>query len=1321
MISEINFTGLSSKKISILSILAIFILGFSSMGASASTEVTGCMDITSPGVYNLTEGGFDVSDTSQNACINITSSNVMFDGLNNSIDAEGSDLTIIRIDNSTSTLSNATVEKITLFNGTGGATGIYSNAVDNSTFKDINFSDIDYGIDLRDVENGSINNSDFIGVRTIPVNVGFNGADNFNISNNNVEDGYGTLTSTAFKLSGPDLEVRNSSIVDTNAEILIQGDGVELRNISAGSSSELLVDPNVKTQVTKSDFGGINITVTLYSANFKTNNSASASDPLRDIGKFLELSNKTSDSYAQINVSYEESSYPTIDEEGLDIYEKEGGSFQELDSTFKGVNVSENEVYANITSSDISSTNDLDYQGPFGPIDNKYNIEGCQVIDYSGILNVESDVIDSDSKPCLKVTSSDVRINGQSHLLEGNRTSNALNYAGVLADSGVENLTVMNMSVEGWRDGILATSAPSSSEITVRDVSSKDNYHGILAEFGSTLEVIGGNYSANSNDGIEVGGDGDIEDIVANDNGGFGVILDANSDYNLTVANSSFKRNSFDGIRTQGNDAGDNFNVNLTNNLIYKNDDSGVYLEEANSSHIIGNNITDNNEESNAGDAGIRVNNSESVKIRDNDIEDNTKYGVRLKYLNNSVIKDNDIVGTAGNYDVGALVVGALSSTNSKGNEIINNTIFNNTGHGVDLQVENDTLIENNITSNSYNGVRASDVGLNISDNTIDDNGNSGILLFSSNAEIIDNDITAHDGEYGVRIRGANNSILQGNKIEDNSQGIHVESFEYSNNNTIEDGSLQSNDVAITVDDSSGKNTNNTFENLSLKNSGEFIDYESNELSNDFNDFELFIGVNVTFDGKNININKTASPVSSLPGQNFSIGSYFNVTNVSQGSETAWVDFNVTYDQSLVAGLNESTLAIQHYNGSGWTGITDAGVNTSKNLVYGNATRFSQFTIFGEGEPAISTDKNELDFGTVDSDNSVTKTVNVSNIGNINLTLREVKITNADDSGEYSITSGNLGSDASDDTNVTPSGYYEIDVQFDPGTDDSTNNADLEIYSNDLDTNPKTVNLTGIGEDVSSNDDSPSGGPSGPSGDSNDNPKKTQTFFDPVSGKPSEVDVDDEDVGVDRVTVYPASDLSSLKVTVEGLSGQPDDVSNPSGEAVDRYMDISTDASEDDISNATIDFTVEDQWIDDNDVDPSSIRLERYHDDSWNQLETEEVGQTDSGREFEAVTDGFSYFAVAADQESNDSGGQGSDDSQMNETDDSTGANESTNETQSDEKEDQAGSLVEGLLLPGVALLFILISGAVAYLKREELSDLISNDRSSEDEEISFN
>jgi hypothetical protein len=46
---------------------------------------------------------------------------------------------------------------------------------------------------------------------------------------------------------------------------------------------------------------------------------------------------------------------------------------------------------------------------------------------------------------------------------------------------------------------------------------------------------------------------------------------------------------------------------------------------------------------------------------------------------------------------------------------------------------------------------------------------------------------------------------------------------------------------------------------------------------------------------------------------------------------------------------------------------------------------------------------------------------------------------------------------------------------------------------------------------------------------------------------------------------------------------------------------------------------------------------------------------------------------------------------------------------------------VEGLLLPGVALLFILISGAVAYLKREELSDLISNDRSSEDEEISFN
>ncbi len=41
--------------------------------------------------------------------------------------------------------------------------------------------------------------------------------------------------------------------------------------------------------------------------------------------------------------------------------------------------------------------------------------------------------------------------------------------------------------------------------------------------------------------------------------------------------------------------------------------------------------------------------------------------------------------------------------------------------------------------------------------------------------------------------------------------------------------------------------------------------------------------------------------------------------------------------------------------------------------------------------------------------------------------------------------------------------------------------------------------------------------------------------------------------------------------------------------------------------------------------------MERYHDGSWNQLETEEIGQTDSGREFEAVTEGFSYFAVSGD------------------------------------------------------------------------------------------
>ena len=51
----------------------------------------------------------------------------------------------------------------------------------------------------------------------------------------------------------------------------------------------------------------------------------------------------------------------------------------------------------------------------------------------------------------------------------------------------------------------------------------------------------------------------------------------------------------------------------------------------------------------------------------------------------------------------------------------------------------------------------------------------------------------------------------------------------------------------------------------------------------------------------------------------------------------------------------------------------------------------------------------------------------------------------------------------------------------------------------------------------------------------------------------------------------------SAAIVDSNSSVSPDDVGSPSGAVVDRYMDISTDASDEDICNGSIGFTVENQ------------------------------------------------------------------------------------------------------------------------------------------------
>jgi PGF-pre-PGF domain-containing protein len=105
-----------------------------------------------------------------------------------------------------------------------------------------------------------------------------------------------------------------------------------------------------------------------------------------------------------------------------------------------------------------------------------------------------------------------------------------------------------------------------------------------------------------------------------------------------------------------------------------------------------------------------------------------------------------------------------------------------------------------------------------------------------------------------------------------------------------------------------------------------------------------------------------------------------------------------------------------------------------------------------------------------------------------------------------------------------------------------------------------------------------------------------------------------------------------ITTIVEMLKNQSTLTSDtPTGE-VYNYLNIwvgnSGYATEKNIGNATVCFKVEKSWIQDKNIDQSSIILHRYSEKKWDPLPTSQFGEDDRYLYFTAETPGFSPFAI---------------------------------------------------------------------------------------------
>jgi len=149
---------------------------------------------------------------------------------------------------------------------------------------------------------------------------------------------------------------------------------------------------------------------------------------------------------------------------------------------------------------------------------------------------------------------------------------------------------------------------------------------------------------------------------------------------------------------------------------------------------------------------------------------------------------------------------------------------------------------------------------------------------------------------------------------------------------------------------------------------------------------------------------------------------------------------------------------------------------------------------------------------------------------------------------------------------------------------------------------------------------------------------KVEKQYDEVStGKITlfNIDKSNRSVGVEKVQLVSDRDLSNVRVTIIKLKQKPEDIPLKlnRNESVYSYLDIKFTENDEfivdeDIETLNFTFNVNVSWIEEKNIDKSTIILIRYHDGEWLNLSTRLLSENETQITFIAETEGCSTFAV---------------------------------------------------------------------------------------------
>jgi|GEM_PF-1184378 len=459
-----------------------------------------------------TNGGIYIASSSNAAVINNTYNNNcwgIYIGFSNNNTITGN--AAILNSNTGITFDNSTNNIITDNNASSnGGNGIYIYLAGGNTLSNNKLISNSYGINLD-----QSNNNAFTGNTAISNTYGgirlSSSHNNSIIDNIENKNGWGIYLGA----SGNNTIIRNEAILNN------------VTGISLDNSSDNTITDNNASSNKQGFFFGYSVNNTLsgnkalsndqwdfYSSSESINNtidylnightisftgkdialkasSSPANDPspYQNISKYIQIENTSLDSWIFMNLSYDQNETMSINESSLRLW-RYNGSWSKV-SGINDVNTDENYVFANIT--------DFSIFAPMGEIADFAGskdtlIFSCTLISSPGSYILNKNILNSNDSTCININSSDVILDGAGYAITGINNGGTSGVYVRNPDFSINNVTVKNLIVTHWENGIFYDYAENGSII---NNTVNYNREGIYLEQASGNNLTNNNASSN--------------------------------------------------------------------------------------------------------------------------------------------------------------------------------------------------------------------------------------------------------------------------------------------------------------------------------------------------------------------------------------------------------------------------------------------------------------------------------------------------------------------------------------------------------------------------------------------------------------------------------------------------------------------------------------------------------------------------------------------------------------------------------------------------------------------------------------------------------